>query len=178
MAYWQDKVCLITGASAGLGLAVASALARSGAKVVLNARRSDPLDAAVARLRDGGADAIAVQGDVAWQEDVERIAADFSQRFGKLDLLCNCAGRSTRGAAIDTTPEDFQQLVDANFLTAVRMTRALAPLLIASRGHIVNIGSLASKVATPFLGATPRASSRSQVTRNSSAWNSQSEAFM
>jgi uncharacterized protein len=155
MAYWQNKVCLVTGASAGLGLAIGRALAQRGAKVVLNARRSEPLQEAADDLGRAGGHVLAMPGDVAWQEDVDRMAAELSERFGRLDLLCNCAGRSTRGAVLETSPEDFQQLLDINFLATVRMTRALAPLLLASRGHVVNIGSLASKVGTRFMGAYP-----------------------
>ena len=155
MTYWQDKVCVVTGGSAGLGLAIGRALAQSGAKVVLTARRKEPLEAAAAELGRGGAQVLAIAGDVAWQEDVDRISATVSEKFGRVDLLCNCAGRSTRGAVLDTSPEDFQQLLDVNFLATVRMTRALAPLLIKSRGHLVNIGSLASKVGARFMGAYP-----------------------
>jgi uncharacterized protein len=155
MAYWQDKVCLVTGASAGLGLAIGSQLAKRGAKVILNARGKEPLDAAVEKLRGAGGKASGIAGDMAWQEDVDRLAMSIKEQFGKLDLLCNSAGRSTRGAVLDTSPEDFQQLIEANLYTAVRTTRAVAPLLTASRGHIVNIGSLASKAAARFMGAYP-----------------------
>lgn len=155
MAYWRDKVCLVTGGSAGLGLALSRALAEAGAKVALVARRPEPLEAAAASLRGGGGQIVAHSGDVAWQEDVDRIAAAISSEFGRLDMLCNCAGRSTRGVALDTTPEDFQQLLDVNFLATVRMTRAVAPMLLASGGHLVNIGSLASKVAPRYMGAYP-----------------------
>lgn len=155
MTYWQDKVCVVTGGSAGLGLAIGRALARSGAKVVLTARRKEPLEAAAAELSGAGAQVVAVAGDVAWQEDVDRIAATVAEKFGRVDLLCNCVGRSTRGAVLDTTPEDFQQLLDVNFLATVRMTRALSPLLVESRGHIVNIGSLACKVGSRYMGAYP-----------------------
>jgi uncharacterized protein len=155
MSYWRDKVCLVTGGSAGLGLAIGRALADGGAKVALTARRPEPLEAAAAELRKRGGQALALPGDVAWQEDVDRIAAAVANEFGRLDFLCNCAGRSTRGAVLDTTPEDFQQLLDVNLLATVRMTRAAAPLLLASGGHLVNIGSLASKVAPRFMGAYP-----------------------
>lgn len=155
MAYWRGKVCLVTGGSAGLGRALGRALAEAGAKVALVARRKEPLEAFASELRAAGGHATALPGDVAWQEDVDRIAASVVGEFGRLDLLCNCAGRSTRGAAIETTPEDFQQLLDVNFLATVRMTRALAPHLIASGGHLVNIGSLASKVAPKYMGAYP-----------------------
>jgi short-subunit dehydrogenase len=155
MAYWQNKVCLVTGGSAGLGLAIGRALAARGAKLILTARRVEPLEAAAAELRRAGGDVHVLAGDVAWQEDVDRIAAAVNERFGQLDLLCNCAGRSTRGAVLDVSPEDFQQLLEVNFFATVRMTRALASPLLASRGHLVNVGSLASKTAARFLGAYP-----------------------
>lgn len=155
MPHWHDKICLVTGGSAGLGLAIGRALAAAGAHAILVARRKEPLDAAVADIVARGGQATALVGDVAWQEDVDRIAAAVGAEFGRLDLLCNGAGRSTRGAILDATPEDFQQLLDVNFFATVRMTRALAPLLLSSRGHLVNIGSLASKIAAPYLGAYP-----------------------
>jgi short-subunit dehydrogenase len=155
MPYWHDKICLVTGGSAGLGLAIGRALANSGAHVLLVARRKEPLEAAVADISARGGRATAMIGDVVWQDDVDRIAADVRRDFGRLDLLCNCAGRSTRGAILDATPEDMQQLLDINLLAPVRMTRALAPLLLASHGHLVNVGSLASKIAAPYLGAYP-----------------------
>lgn len=155
MSYWQDKVCVIAGGSAGLGLAVGRALAKAGARVVLTARRQEVLDAAVAKLNRAGGKVTGVVGDMAWQEDVDRVAVEVTQKFGRVDMLCNCAGRSTRGLVLDTTPEDFQQLLDANFMTTVRATRAFAPALLASRGHLVNVGSLASKVAPRYTGAYP-----------------------
>ncbi len=154
-SYWRDKVCLVTGGSAGLGLAIGRALGEAGAKVILAARRKEPLEAAAAEIRARGGQATAVVGDVAWQEDVDRIAASIASDFGQLDLLCNCAGRSTRGSVLEATPEDFQQLLDVNFLATVRMTRAVAPHLLASRGHLVNVGSLASKVAPRYMGGYP-----------------------
>jgi short-subunit dehydrogenase len=155
--YWKDKICLITGGSAGLGLAIGRELAARQAKVILVARGQEQLDAAAAQLRTQGGNVLAIAGDMAWQEDVDRTASEVASQFGRLDMLVNCAGRSTRGAVLDTTPEDFLQLIEANFITTVRATRALAPMLLQSRGHVVNIGSLASKVAAPYLGAYPAA---------------------
>jgi len=154
-SYWQNKTCLVTGGSAGLGLALARALAERQARVVLVARRQEPLEAAAAELRKSGAQVAAIPANITWQDDVNFLAEKVKADFGGLDFLANCAGRSTRGAVLDTTPEDFQQLLDVNFLAAVRVTRALAPLVTANRGHLVNIGSLASKVAPRFMGAYP-----------------------
>jgi short-subunit dehydrogenase len=154
-SYWQSKTCLVTGASSGLGLALARTLADRGASVILVARRPEPLEAAAADLRQTGARVAAIPANLTWQDDVNFLADKVNSDFGRLDFLANCAGRSTRGAVLDTTPEDFQQLLDVNFLATVRVTRALAPLLTAHRGHLVNIGSLASRVAPRYMGAYP-----------------------
>jgi uncharacterized protein len=155
MNYWHNKTCLVTGASAGLGLAISRILAGRGAKVIMNARTMGPLQQAVDLLEAAGHQAFAVPGDITKQTDVDRLAGEVRSRFGGLDFLCNCAGQSTRGAVLETTPENFQQMWETNFLGAVRMTRAFAPLLIERQGHLVNIGSLASKVAPRFYGGYP-----------------------
>jgi short-subunit dehydrogenase len=155
VSYWQNKICAVTGGSAGLGLAVGRALAQRGAQVLLIARHQEPLAAAAAELRRTGGEVRTIVADVTWQEDVDRLAATVAADFGRLDLLCNAAGRSSRAAILDATPEDFQQLLDVNFLAVARTTRALAPLLMANHGHLVNIGSLASKTASKYLGAYP-----------------------
>jgi short-subunit dehydrogenase len=155
MNYWQKKICLITGASSGLGLSISRAFARCGAHVIMNARTIGPLDENAAILKDAGGKVTSCPGDVTSQADVERIAEYVRTQFGGIDLLCNCAGQSTRKGVLATTPEDFQQLWEINFLSAVRTTRAFADGLISRQGHVVNIGSLASKVATRYYGAYP-----------------------
>ncbi len=153
--YWQNKVCVVTGASAGLGLAIARRLAAQGAKLVVVARNAQSLEQTAETLRAQGAEVLAVAADVTLQQEVDALAQQTLERFGHVDLLCNCAGRSVRGAVLDTTPEDFQQLLDVNFLASVRTTRAFAASLLEQRGHVVQIGSLASKVAPRFMGAYP-----------------------
>jgi short-subunit dehydrogenase len=155
MTYWQNKTCLVTGASSGLGLAIARTLAIHGATVLMNARSVGPLQTAVETLEASGTRAHALPGDVTSQEDVDSIARQVNEQFGGIDFLCNCAGQSSRKAVLDTTPEDFEQAWDVNFLSIVRMTRAFSPQLIERRGHLVNIGSLASKVAPRFYGGYP-----------------------
>ena len=153
--YWQNKICVITGASAGLGAEIARLLAASGAKLVLVARHRERLEQQADTFRSLGSDVLVVAADVTSQQDVDTLVQQTAERFGRVDLLCNCAGRSSRGAILETTIEDFQQLLDINFLAAVRTTRAFADQLLKSRGHIVQIGSLASKVAPRYLGAYP-----------------------
>ena len=155
MPYWTDKVAIITGGSGGLGKALAAALVASGAKVAIVARDAARLDATAAELGNGGQTVIAIPADVTQQDQVDRVFQQVVERFGRLDLLVNCAGRSTRGEAIDTTPEEFIDLMDLNFIGAVRCCRAAVPHLLKTRGHLVNISSLAGKAAVRYVGAYP-----------------------
>jgi NAD(P)-dependent dehydrogenase (short-subunit alcohol dehydrogenase family) len=155
MSYWKDKVALVTGGSAGLGLALASELARRGARVAIAARNEQALAQAAAELGRSGAEILPVAADITQQADVERMVSEVVERFGRLDLLVNCAGRSTRGEVNATTPDEFRELMEVNLLGAVRVTRAAMPHLLATGGHLVNVGSLASKSAARYLGAYP-----------------------
>lgn len=157
MAYWRNKTIVITGGSTGLGLRMAQQAARRQANVVLVARDVPRLEAAVASLTPGTAGRVlSLAADLTRQADVERAFAQLNAEFPRgFDALVNCAGMSSRRAVLDTTPEDFQSSWELNFLATVRCTRAAMPQLLAARGHLVNIGSLASKAASAFLGAYP-----------------------
>ncbi|MBA4017830.1 MAG: hypothetical protein C0483_11700 [Pirellula sp.] len=157
MTYWNNKTAILTGASGGLGLHIAEALVRAGANVVLAARTAGPLEAAVAKLQKFGASGavVGIPTDVLRDEDVSNLVQQSMDRFGRLDALVNNAGLSMRKAILDTTVEDFRAMVDLNLFAVVRTTRAAAPHLLASRGHLVNIGSLSGKSASRWLGAYP-----------------------
>jgi short-subunit dehydrogenase len=153
MSYWQGKVAVVTGGSAGLGRAIASELARNKAHVVIAARTADKLEVAARELSAAGAEVLAVPADVTRQADIDRLFGKTIERFGRLDALVNNAGRSDRSAAIDTSAEEFAALMELNLIALVRATRAAVPYLLASRGHLVNIGSLAGKTAARYMGA-------------------------
>ena len=150
---WQGRVALVTGGSRGLGRAIAQALAARGARVVIVARGAEKLQAVADELAANGRDVLGVPADITRQEGVDEIFARTMERFGRLDMLVNNAGRSARGAAIDTTPVEFAELFDLNVVALVRCTRAAMPQLLAARGHLVNIGSLAGKSAARYMGA-------------------------
>lgn len=155
MSYFDKKVVLVTGASTGLGWYLARAFATRGAEVVITARGAERLkEAADALCSEGGA-VSAIAADVTVEEQVDRLFVELNERYERLDVLVNNVGRSTRGLASETSPEQFRELFELNFLSLVRCTRAAVPRLIQSRGHLVNIGSLSSKLATPNLGAYP-----------------------
>ncbi len=155
MSFWQDKVVLVTGGSAGLGLTLAKSYAAAGASIMLVARSAKQLELASSELKESGANASFVVADVTQQADVDAAIAATIETFGKLDCLVNNVGRSTRGNVLETSPEEFRELMDLNFLSVVRCTQAASPHLLASQGHVVNIGSLASKSVSKFLGAYP-----------------------
>jgi len=152
MNVWKDKVVLVTGGSEGLGRTIAGRFVAAGARVVLAARGEVKLQATAEALSAGGGQLLAVPTDVTRQGDVDGLLTRTVQHWGRLDVLVNNAGRSARGDVLSTTPEDFQAALDLNFLAAVRCTRAAAPHLLATGGHVVNIGSLAAKSASRYMG--------------------------
>lgn len=151
MGYWSGKSALVTGGSSGLGLAIARALLKAGANVIVVARSQEKLAKACEALKSSGR-IEAIAADITQPADVDRMVIQSIELFGKLDLLVNCAGSSARGDVQSTTVEDFRKLIELNFLALVSCTRAALPHLLASGGHVVNIGSLASKSASRYMG--------------------------
>ncbi|MHB0955278.1 MAG: SDR family NAD(P)-dependent oxidoreductase [Pirellulaceae bacterium] len=155
MGYWQGKVVLITGGAAGLGGRLATHFAAAGARLVLADIHAAALEQATSGLARYGGRVEGIQTDITCQDSVDRLFQAFDGRSDRLDALVNCAGRSGRGAVLDTQPETFQAFLDLNFFGTVRCTQAAVPRLLKTRGHVVNIGSLAAKMAGSYLGAYP-----------------------
>ena len=155
MSDWKGKVTVITGGSSGLGLTIARQLLAAGAHVVLAARDPQRLDQAAREVRAAGGEVTAVPTDVTQDQEVRHLFEQVEESCGRLDGLFHCVGRSVRGNAVDTTVDEFRELWELNFLSAVRCTRAALPQLRQSRGHVIHIGSLASKVGSRYLGAYP-----------------------
>jgi len=142
----RDKVALVTGASSGIGAAVARLLGEKGAHVVLAARSEDRLREVAAGL-SGPCD-IRVM-DVRDDASVEGAVADVLERLGRIDVLVNSAGFGEFVPFTEATLEHFQDMMDVNYMGTVRCIRAVLPhMLRAGRGHIVNIASMAGKVPT------------------------------
>ena len=145
----QGKVLFITGASSGIGAAVARQAAAAGWRVALLARRLEKVQALAAEL--GGA-ALAIEADVTEWSDLERAVARTRDTFGQLDAVLANAGLS-RGApnyaSGDPTPDEWREMILTNVLGAALTARASLPELIASRGHLLLVGSVAGRVATP-----------------------------
>ena len=143
-----DWVVIVTGAGTGVGAAAAKRLAGGGAKVIVNYLRSrEEAEATAAACRDAGGEAVAVQGDVAREEDCRRLADEAHSRWGRIDGLMNNAGTTVFRGGDDfdaLTAEDFQHIYAVNVIGAFQMARAVAPRMKSSgRGSIVNTSSIA-----------------------------------
>lgn len=154
MRYWQDKVVVITGGSSGLGHHFAKELASRGAKIVLVARDSTRLQKQATALNCPER-TLCLSADITRSADVQILPSRVVERFGRIDALFNCAGQSSRGEILDTKLEEFRELWELNTLALIDCTQVFAKELTKTKGHVVNIGSLASKVASRYLGAYP-----------------------
>ena len=155
MSYWQEKVVLVTGGSSGLGRTIAEEFAAAGAKLAIVGLEPDGVRRTAAEMQAAGFDVLGMPADITRQEDVDAMLGQLLARFGRLDVLVNNAGRSMRGKLADTTAEEFRDLMELNLIALVRCTRAALGQLLHSKGHVVNIGSLASKSAARWVGAYP-----------------------
>lgn len=155
MSFWNNKVVLVTGGSSGMGRIIAQEFASAGAKVVIVGLEEDQVRSAAEQMYQRGGEVLGVQTDITQQGQVDSLFERVLGQFGQLDVLVNNAGRSMRSQILDTTPEQFRDLMELNFIALVRCTRAAVPHLLPRHGHVVNMGSLASKSAARWVGAYP-----------------------
>ena len=155
----QAKVCLVTGASRGLGRALALEFARRGAQVVINSRSNSAIDLAETerQIKALGAQCLAVVADVSQRQDVERLAGEALARFGRVDVLVNNAsslGPTPMPYLVDYPIEDFNSVMQTNVTGPFTLTRALVgQMLERGSGSIINVSSDAGVVGYPTWGA-------------------------
>jgi NADP-dependent 3-hydroxy acid dehydrogenase YdfG len=144
------KVAIITGASAGIGHAAALALAAEGAKLVLTARRQERLDMLTVQIRKLGGDAVSMVGDAREESVVQQVVDLAVKKFGRLDILINNVGIGNYKNLVDTSLEDYDEMMDSNMRSTFLFTRHAAPVMIAQKsGTILMISSMAGKHGFP-----------------------------
>ena len=147
----KDKVVIITGASSGLGEASARRLARSGAKLVISARRAERLEALARELDPSGQRVLAVAADVTDRAGRQRLVDGALQKFGRIDALVNNAGYGTRGPVELVPVELIRRNYETNLFSLIALTQLVIPhLRERGAGRIVNIGSVAGRIARPL----------------------------
>ena len=138
------KVALVTGASAGIGQASARALAREGASLVLTARREDRLQALVAEIEGLGARAIYVDGDAREEQTARQCADEAVKAFGRIDILINNAGVGNYKNLVDTSAEEYDEMMDANVRSTFVFARHIVPAMIKQKsGLVLMVSSMA-----------------------------------
>lgn len=153
------KVALVAASSKGLGLACAEALAREGAKVVINGRRPEELARAAQEIRQvmavSGADVHTITGDVTHPEDIQRLIKAALARFGQLDILVTNGGGPSPGTFASLSENDWQSGLDSTLWPVLRLIRTALPSLQAAKerggGRIINIVSTSVKQPIPGL---------------------------
>ncbi|SBW12480.1 3-oxoacyl-(acyl-carrier-protein) reductase [uncultured Alphaproteobacteria bacterium] len=142
-----DKCALVTGASGGIGSAIAKALAARGATVVLSGTRKDALDAVAAEIGDK---AIVIAANLSDPAETDRLIADAEKAMGRIDILVNNAGLTRDGLAMRMKDEDWQTVLDVNLTAAFRLTRAAMRGMMKRRfGRVIGISSVVGVTGNP-----------------------------
>jgi NAD(P)-dependent dehydrogenase (short-subunit alcohol dehydrogenase family) len=150
----KGAVTVVTGASSGIGRATALAFAQRGAKLVLAARRGELLEEVAQECRTLGAEAIAVPTDVADPDAVDRLSAEASARFGRIDIWVNNAAVLAFGSSEETPLDAYRRVFDINFFGCLHGSRAaLSVFRDQQAGRLINVGSLFGRMAAAHVSA-------------------------
>ncbi|MFQ5656774.1 MAG: SDR family NAD(P)-dependent oxidoreductase [Candidatus Methylomirabilales bacterium] len=151
----EGKVALVTGASQGIGKAVAAAYAREGADVIVTARGRERLEAAAVEIRKSGRGVVPLQVDVVDRQQVQGVAGEIKRQFGRLDVLVNNASLlGPRIPIFEYPEEDWERVIAVNLHGPFFVVKACLPLLSASGGgSIINVSSGVGRIGKPRWGA-------------------------
>ncbi len=156
------KTAVVIGGTSGIGKAIALGMADAGADVVPSSRRIAEVEAAAAEIRARGRRTLEVSSDVCDRKSLETLRDAVLAEFGKVDILVNCAGRTTRAPTLDYPEETWNAIIDTNLTGTLRACQVFArPMLERGYGRIVNIASLSSFVG--LYEVAPYAASKAAV---------------
>lgn len=142
----NQRVALVTGASQGIGKAIAAKLAQEGASVVLTARGEDRLNQVVSEIRAAGGRAVGIAADVSKKEDCERLIQYTVETYGKIDILINNAGTSATGEFEAASDDIWQADFDLKLFAAIRLSRLAIPFMKKQNwGRIINLTNIGAK---------------------------------
>lgn len=146
MSFFKDKIVWITGASSGIGEALALELAKQEARIILSARREDELKRVAALTKLPELDLLILPFDLNNTNNASALAASIINKFGRIDVLINNGGMSQRAEAEKTSIETDRALMEVNYFSYVNLTKAVLPYMKRQKsGHIVVISSIAGK---------------------------------
>ncbi len=149
MSFFENKVVWITGASSGIGEALAYTFAKKGAKLVLSARREDELKRVAAGCNLPSQNILILPFDVSKYEEAEANTKQALAHFGQIDILVNNAGLSHWSKIKDMGMDVLKKIIDTNFMGGAALTKAVLPSMLAKKqGHIVVISSILGKIIT------------------------------
>ena len=147
----QNQVAIVTGASRGIGRAIAFALAAEGAKVVVNyASSSSAAEEVVSKIGEMGGEAIALQADVSQANQVDGLVSEVMAKWNRVDVLVNNAGITRDTLLLRMKPDDWQAVIDLNLTGVFLCTRAISKIMLKQKsGRIVNITSVVGLMGNP-----------------------------
>ena len=147
----RGRVALVTGASKGIGLGVARAFAKEGAKLAICARGEADLEAAAKELRQAGAEVLHLRADVSKMEDIRELVDAAAGHFGRIDILLNNAVSSSQANFADLPDEEWKHHLDVKLMGYVRCAREVLPhMQRAGGGRIVNIAGMTARIVSEY----------------------------
>ena len=154
MGFLEGQVAIVTGASRGIGKAIAIALANEGAKVVVNyASSANAAEAVVQEIVNNGGEAIALHADVSHEVQVDSLIKTAIDKWGRVDILVNNAGITRDTLLLRMKLEDWQSVIDLNLTGVFLATRAVSKIMLKQKsGRIINIASVAGQMGNPGQG--------------------------
>jgi gluconate 5-dehydrogenase len=158
------RVAIVTGASSGLGVQFATALAKAGANLAIIARRAERLAVVKQQIEEYGVQCLAVKADLLKSADIKKAVDDIKKHYGRIDILVNNAGVATSAPSHEHEDEDWERVIDTNLNSVFYMSREVAKVMIKQNyGKVINLGSIHSRVAMPGLPIAAYAASKGGI---------------